>query len=212
MHGKSVERILISGSSGPLLLLAHGAGAPMDSVFMNSIANLLRPLNIRVWRFEFQYMAARRTSGKKSPPPKAEKLIDEFKAILNEAGAGPVFIGGKSLGGRVASMFAQEAYMQESINGLVCLGYPFHPPGKPDSLRTAHLAAFTCPVLIVQGERDLFGGRAEVESYELPDAFEFNWAHFGNHDLVPPKRSGRSSQENWQEAATAIARFMHRNS
>jgi predicted alpha/beta-hydrolase family hydrolase len=112
------------------------------------------------------------------------------------------------MGGRAASMLAAEADAPDQIAGVVCLGYPFHPPGKPDKMRTAHLPAIKCPVLIVQGERDGFGTRDEVAGWEIPSQISFHWAPHGNHDLVPPKRSGLSDEDNWSDAARAIAGFM----
>ncbi len=207
------NRFLIDGPDigAAALLLAHGAGAPMDSPFMEAFAKLAAQQGVRVARFEFAYMAARRTTGKKAPPPRAEKLISEFEDALAEIECAPIFIGGKSLGGRVASMFAETAFAQGRINGLVCLGYPFHPPGKPDSLRTAHLVNFTCPTLIVQGENDPFGNRGEVTGYDLPESIRIAWAPYGNHDLAPPMRSGRTGEQNWQDAAAAVAGFMKEN-
>jgi predicted alpha/beta-hydrolase family hydrolase len=91
---------------------------------------------------------------------------------------------------------------------VVCLGYPFHPPGKPDKMRTAHLPAIQCPVLIAQGERDAFGTRVEVAGWDIPAQIGFHWAPHGNHDLVPPKRSGLTDEDNWSDAARAIAGFI----
>jgi len=204
---------LIDGAEhGPTLLLTHGSGAPMDSEFMNEFSTLAVTNGICVARFEFAYMAGRRITGKKPPPPKAEKLIVEFSSALDEITtqrpASPLFIGGKSLGGRVASMMAQQCFDDKRIAGLVCLGYPFHPPGKPDALRTAHFADYNCPTLICQGENDPFGKRPEIEQYNLPASFEFCWAAYGNHDLAPPKRSGLTKQNNWSAAAASVATFM----
>lgn len=195
---------------GQCLILAHGAGVPMDSGFMNDMAGLIGDAGIGVLRFEFGYMARRRLTGKKAPPQAAERLIDEFKAAIDCAGIERPFIGGKSLGGRVASMCAGELHAQGRINGLVCLGYPFHLPGKSGALRTAHLEDYSCPSLIVQGENDPFGTRSEIEGYTLSDAIEFNFAPSGNHDLTPPKRSGRTAMDNWREASLAVADFMKR--
>lgn len=112
------------------------------------------------------------------------------------------------MGGRVASLLASEAHAKGAIAGLVCLGYPFHPPGKPDQLRTAHLENMTCPALIVQGERDPFGGRAEVETYRLSDAISLAWIGDGDHDLGPRGASGFTRKGNLAAAAGAIAAFM----
>lgn len=194
--------------NGPVLVLAHGAGAPMDSGFMTQMAGLLARSGIHVVRFEFAYMHARRTDGKRRPPSRMPGLVEEFRQVLTQIRQGPVFIGGKSMGGRVASMMAADEQTGDAIAGLVCLGYPFHPPGKPESLRTQHLPAIRCPTLIVQGERDPLGNVRDVAGYDLPAHIQLVWSPFGNHDLAPPKRSGLSVEENWQAAALAIAAFI----
>src|SRR5690606_38608013 len=139
--------------AGTTLLLAHGAGAPMDSDWMNEMAEKLAGQGLRTARFEFAYMAARRV-GRRKPPPKAETLMGEYRAAAEAVPvSGRLLIGGKSLGGRVASMAADDMLSAGRIGGLVCLGYPFHPPGSPEKLRTAHLGGLECPALICQGTR-----------------------------------------------------------
>ncbi len=170
------------------ILLAHGAGAPMDSASLNASTKALAAAGLRVARFEFDYMASRRTSQAKRPPPRAEKLVSEYIAVIEELDAtGPLVIGGKSLGGRVASMTADQLHPSGRIAGLLCLGYPFHPIGKPDQLRTAHLADMQTPTLIVQGTRDVFGTREEVATYKLSNLIEILWLEDGDHDLKPRK-------------------------
>jgi len=202
--------VLITGSAGAKarFLCAHGAGAAMDSPFLNLFANLLAERGIETIRFEFKYMAARREGGKRKPPPKAETLMPEYAALIEELGAGlPLVIGGKSMGGRVASLVAADAFKARTIAGLVCLGYPFHPPNKPENLRTQHLETLPCPTLIVQGERDPFGPREEVESYKLSKAIGFHWASDGDHDLGPRGASGFTRKGNLAAAADAVAAF-----
>lgn len=195
--------------NGALLVLAHGAGAPMDSSFMQAIAGLLAARGVHVVRFEFAYMAARRAGGGRKPPSRMPQLLQEYRSVLGGvANASRVFIGGKSMGGRVASLLAADGAQNCNVSGLVCLGYPFHPPGKPDKLRTAHLPDLACPALIVQGERDPFGTREEVSAYALPASIAFHWCPAGNHDLAPPKRSQFTAQANLVSAADAIAAFM----
>lgn len=182
---------VISGpdSSNATLLLAHGAGAPMDSASMNAVAEALAAEGIRVARFEFSYMAARRSGGSRKPPPRADRLKGEYlDAVRTLRQNGPLVIGGKSMGGRVASMVADELYEDGKIAGVVCFGYPFHPPSKPDLLRTAHLENLVTPTLIFQGTRDPFGTIHEVPSYSLSKAIELVWLEDGDHDLKPRKR------------------------
>lgn len=182
----------------------------METPFLATVAKLLEERGIEVWRFEFAYMAARR-QGTRKPPPKAERLVDEYRAAVGAVPTGiPLIIGGKSMGGRVASLVADELFADRKIAGLVCLGYPFHPPKKPQQLRTAHLTGLTCPALIIQGERDPFGGRGEVEDYGLSPAIALHWARDGDHDLGPRGASGFTRKANLAAAADAIAAFAQR--
>lgn len=188
------------------ILLAHGAGAPMDSASMNAIAAALAGAGFRVARFEFGYMASRRTEAGRKPPPRAETLIDEYKAAVEELGVtGPLVIGGKSMGGRVASMLADELLAGGKVAGLLCLGYPFHPPGKPEQLRTKHLAGLKTPALICQGTRDIFGSREEVSGYTLSKKIEILWLEDGDHDLKPRKAiSGFSAADHLKTVAERV--------
>jgi uncharacterized protein len=195
------------------LLLAHGAGAAMDSAFLNTVCTMLAEQGVATLRFEFAYMAARRDGGKKRPPPKAELLMPEYMAAVAEAraqtGTTPLFIGGKSMGGRVASMIADNLWrQQQQISGLVCLGYPFHAPNTPDKMRTLQLVSMTCPALIVQGTRDPFGTKAEVDALTLSPTIEFHWADDGDHDLGPRGASGFTRKGNLTAAAQAIGTFV----
>jgi predicted alpha/beta-hydrolase family hydrolase len=168
------------------ILLAHGAGAPMDSASLNASAKALAIAGLRVARFEFADMASRRTASGKKPPPRAETLKSEYIAAIDALGwNGRLVIGGKSMGGRVASMIADQLHASARIVGMLCLGYPFHPVGKPGQLRTAHLAEMRTPTLIVQGTRDPFGTREEVANYKLSKAIEIFWLEDGDHDLKP---------------------------
>jgi predicted alpha/beta-hydrolase family hydrolase len=97
------------------------------------------------------------------------------------------------------------------VDGVVAFGYPFHPPGKPEKLRTSHLADIACPVLICQGERDTFGKREEIAGYGLPGSLEFEWLPDGDHGFKPRKRSGETLEANLERAAAAAARFMLRD-
>lgn len=193
------------------LLFAHGAGAPMTSPFLDLVTQLFCARGLTVTRFEFAYMAARREGGRKRPPPRAELLVDEYVAAVSrlrrEGIERPLLIGGKSLGGRVATMCAGELFAAGAIAGVAVLGYPFHPPGKPEQPRVAHLLALSAPVLIVQGERDPFGSRAEVQGYALPRNIQLVYAQDGDHDLGPRGGQGVTRRQNLDAAAEAIAAF-----
>jgi uncharacterized protein len=201
---------LVTGpaDAGVRFLCAHGAGAGMETAFLQAIAGLLAERGIATCRFEFGYMAARRRGGGRKPPPRAERLVDEYRVAVEALPVGPpLLIGGKSMGGRVASLIADELHKASSILGLACLGYPFHPPNKPDQLRTAHLRDLACPTLIVQGERDPFGARSELEGYGLSRAIRYHWAGDGDHDLGPRGGSGFTRKGNLAAAADAVAAF-----
>lgn len=193
--------------SAPLtLVLAHGAGAPMDSPFMNHVADAVSHTGWRVVRFEFPYMAERRTTGKKKPPNRAPILLDTWRELIKEAGPERLVIGGKSMGGRIASMVADDM----GVRGVVCLGYPFHPPGKPEKLRTEHLAVMKTPTLILQGERDPFGTRDEVAAYTLSKAIAVDWLPDGDHSFKPRKKSGHTEDGNLALTAQRICAFLER--
>jgi predicted alpha/beta-hydrolase family hydrolase len=190
------------------VLLAHGAGAGAQTPFMRTMAQLLADQGLDCLRFEFAYMAARSAGGSRKPPPRAERLRDEYRAAVADVPAGlPPLIGGKSMGGRVASLVADELYEAGRVAGLVCLGYPFHPPNKPEQLRTAHLMDLKCPTLIVQGERDPFGPREEIEAMQLSSAIRFHWLGDGDHDFGPRGGSGFTRKGNLASAADAVAAF-----
>lgn len=194
------------------LILAHGAGGAMTSSFMETMAEMLAARGVAVTRFEFGYMADRRKGGKRRPPPRAELLAPEYRAVVDAVGGSLVpgqrlLIGGKSMGGRVASLIADELLGAGRIAGLVCLGYPFHPPGKPDQLRTQHLEGLTTPCLVVQGDRDPFGSRDEVENLSLSPKIRFHWAGDGDHDLGPRGGKGFTRRGNLEAAADTVAAF-----
>lgn len=180
----------------------------MDSPFMENIAEKVGELGIEVVRFEFSYMAMRREDGKKRPPSSQKKLLAEWTEVWQHFAHRPfVAIGGKSMGGRMASMLADSL----KASALVCLGYPFHPPGKPEKLRTEHLLSLNTPTLFLQGERDPFGNANEVPDYRLSESIHIQWMPDGDHSLKPRKKSGRTEAQSWQEAAEAIAQFLKVN-
>jgi uncharacterized protein len=181
-------------SAAPLtVLLAHGAGAGMDHPFMGAIAAGLGAAGWRVLRFEFGYMQQRRLTGKKRGPDTPAKLEACLRSAVDAAGPpGRLVLAGKSMGGRVSSMYADDL----GVRGLICLGYPFHPPGRPEKLRTAHLLELRTSALILQGERDPFGTREQVPGYGLPPGIRLEWLPDGDHGLKPRKRSGHSEEGN----------------
>jgi len=187
------------------LVLAHGAGAPMDAPFLQAVAEDLGARGIRVARFEFPYMAKRREEGRRTALDRQPVLLAAWRDAIEGLGGGPrLVIGGKSLGGRMASLIADEV----EARGLVCLGYPFHPPKQLERLRTAHLEEIRTPTLIVQGTRDPYGSPEDVAGYRLSPAIRVVWIEDGDHDLRARVRSGRSQAGNLREAIDAVARFV----
>ena len=189
------------------LILAHGAGAPMDSAFMNDMAARLAAHGVNVLRFEFPYMAQRRLDGGKRPPNPAPKLLECWREVYAQVRphvAGRLAIGGKSMGGRMASLLADEL----GADALVCLGYPFYAAGKPEKPRVAHLAELRTRTLIVQGERDALGNREAVEAYALAPAIELFWLAAADHDLKPLKASGFTHEQHLEAAARKVAEVL----
>ena len=194
------------GNPKAAFIFAHGAGAPMDSEFMNIFSKGLVESGIKVIRFEFPYMAKRREDGKRRGPGNAIRLLDDWRQVVGQVGFElPLFIGGKSMGGRLASMIADEF---DSVKGLVCLGYPFHPPGKPENLRTEHLEEIKTPSVIIQGERDPFGRPEEVATYGLSDQIRVEWLPDGDHSFKPRKKSGFTEDDNLQKAVSLATDFI----
>jgi predicted alpha/beta-hydrolase family hydrolase len=201
------DEFMIDGSfSAPLtLVLAHGAGGPMDSPFMATIAQALAGNDLRVVRFEFRYMHARREHRARSTPDREPVLLATWSEVIESLGGGrQLVIGGKSLGGRIASMVADET----QVRGLVCLGYPFHPPGKAPGARLKHLKSLRTPALVVQGTRDSFGSRGDVENFELSQQIRIAWIEDGDHSFKPRARSGRTEQQNLAAAIDAVRDFL----
>ncbi|WP_208976171.1 alpha/beta family hydrolase [Polycladidibacter stylochi] len=197
------------------LVLAHGAGAGQVSSFMERFTKAACAQGFRVARFEFSYMAKRRESGKKAPPPKAEKLIGEYQHALQSAlteSEGPLLLAGKSMGGRIAAMLAGGNSLPKRVQGVVCLGYPFHPVGKSEleDWRLPPLAASNRKLLILQGERDQFGKKEELEGVELPEQVELCYVSDGNHDFAPRGAVPATLESNIQFAAEQSRLFFDR--
>ena len=194
-----------TGRPAPLTVaLAHGAGAAMDSPFMNDMARGLAAAFFRVARFEFPYMQEARRSGRRTRPDFPSVLEATWMRVVEQLG-GPsnLVIGGKSMGGRIASMVADRA----GVRGLVCLGYPFHPAGAPKTLRVAHLKELRTPALFLQGERDTLGSREEIAGYDLSDVIRIAYLPDGDHSFKPRKASGRSYAQNMALAIQEAAEF-----
>jgi hypothetical protein len=149
-------------------------------------------------------MAEFRSSDKRRPPDRAPILHETWIHVVRSLNTGRLVIGGKSMGGRIASLIADDA----GVSGLVCLGYPFHPTGKPHRLRTEHLRTLHTPTLIVQGECDALGNKDEVSGYDLSSQIEIRWLPDGDHSFKPRKASGRTAEENWQDGIELVDAFV----
>jgi predicted alpha/beta-hydrolase family hydrolase len=209
--GNKLSNVLVERAQRPFarFLFAHGAGAPMDSSFMQEMAATLAQCGVEVVRFEFPYMSSRRTDGRRRPPDRAEKLLAHWGELIGQYADEelPLFIGGKSMGGRMATLWAAEHYV-ERCRGVVCFGYPFHPAGKPEKLRIQHLSNCQAPVLVIQGERDPLGSCVEVAAYDLDQSIQLQWLAAADHDLKPLRSSGHSHQDHLKAAAEMAAEFM----
>ena len=199
--------LLIDGKNNAsrTIVLAHGAGAPMDAPWMTDVAQALAAHDLRVVRFEFPYMARRRETGKRGGPDRAPILLKTWRNVIEQLGnPDQLVIGGKSMGGRIATMVAD----MEGVAGLLCFSYPFHPAGKPEKTRTEHLGPLLTPTLIMQGTRDPLGNKDDVAGYALSAAIKIHWLEDGDHDLKPRKASGRTHAQNIAEAVDAAAAFV----
>jgi len=205
---------LIDGSeaAAATLLLAHGAGAPMDSPFMAAIAAGLAGRGWRVVRFEFPYMARMRATGRRHGPDRLPVLQEALRQQLGQerrdAPARPLVLGGKSMGGRIASLVVDGMAAEADVRGCLCFGYPFHPPGRPLQLRTAHLESLRTPTLVLQGERDSFGRRGELEAIPLSPQIQLEWIPDGDHSFKPTRRSGLLEADNWARAVGLADDFL----
>ncbi|CAM4313348.1 alpha/beta fold hydrolase [Vibrio agarivorans] len=200
-----MDNRLYDGNEGhPIFIFAHGAGAGMDHDFMNEVAKQVAEHDLRVVRFNFPYMVKRAEDGKRRPPDRAPKLLEVFSEVIESLAPSKVVIGGKSMGGRMASLLAEHP----NVVAVTCLGFPFHPPGKPEKFKGEHLATFQKPCLILQGERDAFGSRDEFEHFELSDSIQTSFIPDGDHSFKPRKRSGHTEAGNLSLAAGKVAQFV----
>ncbi|MGY4024803.1 alpha/beta family hydrolase [Aeromonas rivuli] len=186
------------------LLLAHGAGAGMDHDFLTRLSTLLAGSELEVIRFNFPYMSKRAQDGKRRPPDRQPVLLAHWRAMVAEFAHPRLFIAGKSMGGRMAAEIADDV----NAAGLFVLGYPFHPPAKPDAWRGEILKQIKTPTLLLQGERDSFGSRLELADFPFSACVDVQWLQDGDHSFKPRKASGRTEPENLAQAAAHIKCFI----
>lgn len=183
------------------MALAHGAGAPMDHPFMDAVVAHLSEA-IGVMRFEFPYMSKRRLDGKRRGPDGQAVLEESFFEAAERCASicgsmDDVILAGKSMGGRYATRVVDRV----GARGCAVFGYPFHPPGRPEKLRTEHLETLKTPTVIVQGARDPFGTESEVASYKLSPQISVRFLSDGDHSLKPRKSSGFTHEAHLEAAA-----------
>jgi predicted alpha/beta-hydrolase family hydrolase len=184
----------------------------MTSPFLARVADLLAAKGITVHRFEFPYMAARADGGSRRPAPRAETLVGDYCDAIAECGhrvgrRSRLFIGGKSMGGRVACLSTDDPAVAGRISGVVVLGFPLVPPRKPHLHRGHVIENLAMPALIVQGTRDPFGGRAAFANLILPRPVKMRWIEDGDHDLAPRRSAGITKDDALDDATSAIAQF-----
>ncbi len=203
-----MNNVKIDGEGhSPLFIFAHGAGADMDHEFMVQVANGLADEGIKVVRFNFPYMVKRAEDGKRRPPDRAPKLLEAYEEILKAHAAKPVVIGGKSMGGRMSSLLSEHP----SVKAIACLGFPFHPPGKPEKYKGEHLASLEKPCLILQGERDTFGKKEECQSFKFSNQVQLQFIPDGDHSFKPRKSSGHTEDGNIELAVKYLSEFILAN-
>jgi uncharacterized protein len=193
------------------LILAHGAGAPQSSAFMVDFARALARRGCQAVTFNFPYTEQGRRLPDRAPTLEA-CFRDVIAAIRARAdlGTGPLVIGGKSMGGRIASHLAAQGLAD--LAGLVALGYPLHPPGRPQQLRALHLARIRQPMLIVQGSRDAFGTPEELRLALVPlgATATLQVVEGGDHSFKVPKRGPITQEEVFERVQDEIARWIGR--
>jgi len=197
-----------SASASSVLVLAHGAGADMNHEFMAYFAEELGSDSLAVARFNFRYIEAGRRSPDKQPVLE-DTYRDVVQEIVDDRSPQRLFIGGKSMGGRIGSHIVASG---TEANGLVYLGYPLHPPGRPERIRDAHLGDIKAPQLFVEGTRDPFcplDTLAEVVGKRKLKA-DVVVIDDGDHSLKVRKSSGRSTKQAWDEAIEAITTWIGR--
>lgn len=187
------------------VIFAHGAGAGLQSDFMQYFALALAMNDVDVVRFNFPYWQKFMDTGVRRPPNPMPQLEHCMRTVIEQFDDDkPLFLMGKSMGARVAFRLADEAKAEAAI----ALGFPFHPIGKPDKLRLDDLVNQCRKNLIIQGERDGFGKPEEVASYQLPDTIAMHWLSYGDHSFEPTKRSGLERRTLWQEAVDTVRGFI----
>jgi predicted alpha/beta-hydrolase family hydrolase len=194
-----------------LVIFAHGAGADMEHEYLEELVRLMNAQQLSVLRFNFPFMDKRKLDGKRRPPDRMPALIDCYQSLIaNFTTNLPIYIGGKSMGGRVAATLAGDEILMTThqIQGVICLGYPFHPAKKPEKLRLAPLQDTQLPVLILQGDRDTLGSKIEINKYTISSQCQLHFFNDGDHDLKPRVKSGYTLIQHQSVAVNKMRNFI----
>jgi uncharacterized protein len=200
----SVSGLLLEPPNATCLyVLAHGAGAGMRHPSLETAATTLAEQGVATLRYQFLYMEQKKS--RPDPPPVATAAVRAAVEAAGKTGL-PLLAGGKSFGGRMTSQ-AQAAAALPGVRGLVFLGFPLHPPGKPGTDRADHLAGVTIPMLFLQGTRDEFADLSLLEPvcHRLGARATLHLVEGGDHSFNVPKRSGKSKAQVWADLAQTIA-------
>lgn len=201
----------IAKDAKALVIFAHGAGADMNHQYIEELVDLMNAQQLNVLRFNFPFMDKRKIDGKRRPPDRMPALVACYQDILASINTSlPVFIGGKSMGGRVAAILAGDNALMTThqVQGVICLGYPFHPAKKQENLRLAPLQETQLPVLILQGERDALGSELEIKGYEISSRCQIHFFNDGDHDLKPRVKSGYNLKQHQSAAVNKMRNFI----
>ena len=197
--------------SWAMLILAHGAGAPMTHPFMESMAEALADSGVATLRYNFTYMDQGRRR-----PDHVKRLLPVVASAMHEgvqiAGSNPVFAGGKSMGGRMTSTYVSKGKYPNNLSGLVFFGFPLHPAGKPGISRAEHLASVDIPTLFLQGTRDALAEVPLLEPtvHRLGDQATLHMVEAADHSFKVLKRSGRTNDEVMDELSNTATQWMRR--
>lgn len=189
-----------------MFVMTHGSGSDAYSPWMNAVSEQLEAGGVQVARFQFDYMQRILERGTRQPPPRAPVLMAQWQRELADVKHSCV-IGGKSLGGRMATMIMADNPPPQ-VRGVVCLGYPYHPARKTEKTRIEHLADVKVPMLVVQGTRDPMGSQFDVDQYDLPKNIQHVWLPDGDHDFKPRQSSGVTLEQNLTQACDRVADFI----
>lgn len=195
-----------SGQAGTVFVCAHGAGGSMSDRATTAAAATMRAHGMDVVRFNFLYK--QRGSGRPDPMPKLQECISAVvERVRSETGARRLIIGGRSMGGRAASMLAADGF---ACDGLLLLAYPLHPEGKPEQLRDAHLPRITVPTLCLSGTRDGLCRRDLMEAVlaRVGPRFHMHWLEGADHSWHVLKSSGRTDAEVLKEAGRVAEEWL----